>query len=170
VKRFIPMSIDKMQRNYTWKELLTDATLSPVVDKPRHYSLPADCLRPLGARLDLSGEETQTWIGSTVDLKYEIIGQEIVVNYESDEPLDLHYVRRDDDPTKWSSELEECICLCIAMRACFLVTDNQNLLQQLQQDLLALTLPKSRELQSKYASSSSKHLPSGFSNLRARIG
>jgi len=170
VKRFIPMSIDKMQRDYIWKELLTTGILISVLDKPRYYEIPSDCLRPMGAKIDLSGEEVQTWIGSTISMKYEVIGQELMINYESDEPVDLFYVRREDDPTKWSSELEECICICIAMRACFLVTDNQNLLQQLQQDLLALTLPKARELQSKYAKNYSKHLPSGFSNLQARLG
>ena len=56
------------------------------------------------------------------------------------------------------------------MRACFLITDNQALLDQLRGDLLQLTLPKARELQSKYARNYNRYLPSGFSNLRTRIG
>jgi len=168
-KRFMLLSIDKMQRDYIWKELLKTDTLVPVVDKPRFYEIPADCLRPMGAQIDTENY-TPTWAGASISLLYNVVGQELELNYEYDgTAVDLFYVRRDDDPTKWSSELEESIALCVAMRACFLVTDNQNLMQQLTGDLLSLTLPKARELQSKYAKNYAKLLPSGFSNLQARL-
>lgn len=168
-KRFMLLAIDKMQRDYIWKELLTTEVLDVVVDEPFNYSIPTYCLRPIGAKLP-TPTVPETWIGASVTLQYDVIGQDLVLNYETTDDVELFFVRRDDDPTKWSSELEECVALCVAMRACFLVTDNPNLLQQLTGDLLSLTLPKARELQSKYAKSYPTYLPSGFSNLRARIG
>ena len=167
-KRFMLLAIDKIQRDYIWKELLTTETLVAVVDEPLNYTIPSDCLRPMGAKLPLPSTP-ETWIGASVDLKYDVVGQDLVLNYETTDDVEMFFVRRDDDPTKWSSELEESIALCVAMRACFLVTDNQNLMQQLTGDLLSLTLPKARELQSKYAKNYAKLLPSGFSNLQARL-
>lgn len=170
VKRFYNLVIDQIQRGYIWKELLTRTELVAVVDKPRFYDIPDSCLRPMGTRIDLTGlPQTTTFYDSTLGLRYDVEGQEIEVNYETDEAVELFHIRREDDPTKWSSELEEAIALGMATRACFLVTDNTNLLAQLQQDLHALTLPKARELQSKYAKNYSTLLPRGFSNLQARL-
>ena len=160
--------IDKMQRDYIWKELLTTETLVGVVGHPFNYSIPTDCLRPMGAKMPVP-DTPETWIGASIELTYDVVGQDLVLSYETTEDLDLFFVRRDDDPTKWSSELEESVALCVAMRACFLVTDNQNLMQQLTGDLLSLTLPKARELQSRYSKNYAKLLPSGFSNLQARL-
>jgi hypothetical protein len=168
-KRFMLLSIDKMQRDYIWKELLTTVELVPVFETPRFYQIPTDCLRPMGASIDLATYTPTTTYAALHNLRFDVIGQELETNYETDSPVNMFYVRRDDNPTKWSSELEECVALCVAMRACFLVTDNPNLLGQLQTDLLALTLPKARELQSKYARNYSTYLPSGFSNLQARL-
>jgi len=167
-KRFMLLAIDEMQSNYLWKELLTTEELTLVVDKPRFYAIPSRCLRPVGALLDFS-DQPETWIGAGVSLKYQVVGQELEVNYETDSPLNLFFVRRDDDPTSWSSELERCVAYNVAINACFLVTDNQNLYQSLETKLNALTLPKARELQSKYAKNYPTYLPSGFSNLQARL-
>ena len=167
-KRFMLLSIDKMQRDYIWKELLTTRTLVKVAGEDYNYTLPDDCLRPMGANFGLG--TPITWLGAQQQMHYDVEGQELKVTFNTDEPVELFFVRREDDPSKWSSELEECVAICIAMRACFLVTDNQMLLEQLRGDLLQLSLPKARELQSKYARNYNSHLPSGFSNLRTRIG
>ena len=167
-KRFMLLSIDKMQRDYLWKELLTTRVVNKVTGNDYAYAIPDDCLRPMGAKVDF-GQPT-TWLGAQQQMQYDVEGQELKVTFDTTEPVKLFFVRREDDPTKWSSELEECVALCIAMRSCFLVTDNQMLLDQLRGDLLQLTLPKARELQSKYARNYNRHLPSGFSNLRTRIG
>lgn len=167
-KRFMLLSIDKMQRDYLWKELQTTQVLDKVIGDDYAYVIPYNCLRPMGAKVDF-GQPT-TWLGAQQQMQYEVEGQELKVTFNTDEPVELFFIRREDDPTKWSSELEECVALCVAMRACFLVTDNQALLDQLRGDLLQLTLPKARELQSKYARNYNRQLPSGFSNLRTRIG
>ena len=167
-KRFMLLSIDKMQRDYLWKELQTTQVLDKVIGDDYAYVIPYNCLRPMGAKVDF-GQPT-TWLGAQQQMQYDVEGQELKVTFNTDEPVELFFIRREDDPTKWSSELEECVALCVAMRACFLVTDNQALLDQLRGDLLQLTLPKARELQSKYARNYNRQLPSGFSNLRTRIG
>lgn len=167
-KRFMLLSIDKMQRDYLWKELQTTQVLDKVIGDDYAYVIPYNCLRPMGAKIDMGAPVT--WLGAQQQMQYEVEGQELKVTFNTDEPVELFFIRREDDPTKWSSELEECVALCVAMRACFLVTDNQALLDQLRGDLLQLTLPKARELQSKYARNYNRQLPSGFSNLRTRIG
>lgn len=165
MKPFIPRAIDEIQRAYFWQELLTQEVLVLIVDETNKYAIPDSCLRPIGIKLDAEIEQQLPYLGKRL-LKYEVIGN--VVTSFAEEP-ELFFIRRDDDPTKWSSELDDCICLASAVNAGFSITDNAPLIQMRQTQLETLVLPKARQLQSKYKTNVAKMLPRGFSQLAVRM-
>ena len=166
LKPFLPRAIDEIQRGYFWKELLTQNPLTAVVGEEGRYDIPADCLRPIGIKLDPTvTQENPRYAG--LMLKYEIVGQEVRTIATDPE---LFYIRREDDPTKWSSELDDAVCLAAAVNSGFTITDNAPLVQMRQTQLEQLVLPRARLLQSKYATNLAKYVPRGFSQLNIRMG
>ena len=166
MKPMLLRSIDEIQRGYFWKELLTQEALTLVSGETIHYSIPASALRPIGIKLAPDTVQAYSALGALA-LAYEIIGQEVITIAEDPE---LFFIRREDDPTKWSSELDDSICLAAAVNSGFTITDNAELVKMRQTQLEQLVLPRARLLQSKYATNLAKYMPRGFSQLRTRIG
>lgn len=161
VKRILPSAIDEVQREYLWSELITSAPLLST-DTEYEYEIPADSLRPL----DIIFPELpihpylESYSGA-----YELKGNKVITM--SADPI-LEYIKRSDDPTEWSSELEDCIVLNAAINSGYLVTDNSSLINSYTQKYESLNLPRAKTLQAKKNTNVAKHLPANFRRLRAR--
>lgn len=165
-KRFIEFTIDEVQRDYIFQELITVDTLSSAGES-YHYAIPDDCLRPMGIRLSSYGDPDLHPLLQATGSTYQVEGNEIITTSSNPELL---YIKRNDDPTKWSSELEQLIVLKLAVNAGYLITDNTQLIQMLEAKYENLALPKAKQLQSKYKRKPAKYMPTGFENLLARLG
>ena len=163
MKRFMEFSINEVQRDYLWSELSTQtALLSSDVDY--EYDLPTDCLRPLGIRLNTVGVELHPFF-SNIEQSYILEGGKLTTY--ATEP-ELFYIRSEIDPTKWSSEMEHCITLKLAINSGLLVCDNGGLVQMYEQKYEAMSLPRAKMLQSRKKTNVTKFIPEGFDNLATR--
>lgn len=164
MKRFMEFSINEVQRDYLWSELSTQiALVTSGVDY--EYNLPADCLRPLGIRLNATSAEALHPFFTKLEQSYVLEGGKLTT-YASDP--ELFYIRSEVDPTKWSSEMEHCITLKLAVNAGLLVADNGGLVQMYEQKYEAMSLPRAKMLQSRKKTNVTKFIPEGFDNLATR--
>lgn len=168
LKRFIYQSIDEVQSNYLWQELLSTKTLTAdttdYYDGRNRFPLPDDCLRPLGLRLT-STTVSHPYITFNQP-EYLVEGDYIITSADD---ADLFYIKRDDDPVNWTSELQRCVAMSAAIDAAYLITDEAGITKNLIQKFEQITLPRAKLLQSKYKRNRGKGMPEGFSNLYARI-
>lgn len=166
MRRFVDFSIREVQRDYLWVELGTKSTLTPTSGgEDYEYDLPSDCLRPLAIRYPSGSIQGHPYFN---DLKptYYLEGSSLFTTAESPE---LFYIRHEDDPTLWSSELENCIILKLAINSGYLITDNASLIQMYEQKFEALNLPKAKQLQSRKKTNTIKYIPDGFVNIQTRM-
>lgn len=162
MKRYMDFSIVEVQRDYLWQELVTQSALLSS-DEEYEYVMPDDCLRPLDV---VGGDSLEIHpYFEDFNYKYELVGN-VIKTYASDP--ELIYIKSELDPTQWSSEMEHCIALKLAINAGYLVTDNSAHIQRLEQKYEGLSLPKAKQLQSKKKTNATRFLKDNFINRRVR--
>jgi hypothetical protein len=170
------VSIDEVQRSFYWHELITTADISEDAtdhyDGRKRYALPADCLRPLGARLESDGLSSETaytrLVAQESEYHYDIEGDFLLTTKEEAE-IDIVYIKRSDDPTEWSSELLDCIYHCAAVNAAQSITQDSGIVQNILQKYEQLVKPHARRLQSKYKTDRTLQ-PRRFDNFQIHRG
>jgi len=164
-------SIDEVQGSFYWQELITTETITADAtdhyDGRKRYALPADCLRPIGVRfqggIDMP-QTTYTRLTQESDEYYDVESNFLITSAES---VDVLYVRREDDPTLWTSELLNTVIHCSAVNAGQSITDDPQIVSNILQKYEQLVKPRSKLLQSKYKTNQ-RQLPRGFSYYQAR--
>ncbi len=173
VKPWVLESIDEVISSFLWQEVMTsldiekEADLSP--DGRSRFVLPSDCLRPLGYRY--TGTEAglpetafTRMSGMGMDSNdYEIEGNELLTYGDE---ITLVYNRREDDPTKWTSELGRCIYHAAAINSGQSVTSDARIVANVLEKYERLVRPRARLLQSKYKKNA-QFLPQGFTYIRS---
>ena len=166
-------SIDEVQGSFFWQELITIETIAADetdhYDNRKRYALPVNCLRPMGVRLRKEeGAElpptTYTRLMEKSDELYDVEGNWLLTYAES---VDILYIAREDDPTKWTSELLNTIVHCAAVNSGQSITDDPQIVSNLLQKYEQLVKPRAKQLQSKYKTND-RDLPRGFSYWKAR--
>lgn len=164
---FLYVAIDEVQRSFYWHELIKSKEIAAEAqdhfDGRKRYALPADCLRPLGVRLE--GESPLPESAFT-----QIVAQESEYNYdvEGDHLLThaagVHvvYIKRSDDPSEWTSELLDCIYHAAAVKAAQNITQDPGIVRNVLEAYEVMVKPRARRLQSKYKTTQT-YLPRGFS-------
>lgn len=160
-------SIDEVQSSFYWHELTAQVLIGELDTANDLPMLPDDCLRPLGV-LDggLEGLEptTLTKMLEQSSYRYKVEGNALITPFTDGY---LHYIRRSDDPTEWTAELQRCVYHCAAVNAAQLITSDSNIGSNILQKYEALVQPRARNLQSKYKNSGVKY-PHRFTNNAIR--
>lgn len=105
--RIYPLARDEIQRRFPWRRLRTRAQIGQEVEKPawgyqNQFRLPVDLLRLLEVYIDLTPQH-RNW---------ELEGDLILINFEG--PLNIRYVARQDDPTKWDALMLSAVAAYMA--------------------------------------------------------
>lgn len=165
-------SIDEVQGSFFWQELITTETITADAtdhyDSRKRYALPANCLRPLGVRLQEGGSglpsTTYTKLMQKSDELYDVEANWLLTYAES---VDILYIKREDAPAEWTPELLNTIVHCAAVNAGQSITDDPQIVGNLLQKYEQLVKPRAKQLQSKYKTND-RELPRGFSYWKAR--
>ena len=117
---------DKLQRTYNWRfcvkrEVLAADTTTPAFDYSYAYPLPNDCLRVLQINAYYPAPDLSDLISSS--------GQEYVIESgkiltRSSGSLNLRYLARTTDPTKFDSSFDEAFAALIAYNVCEALTQS----------------------------------------------
>jgi hypothetical protein len=97
---------DDVMRSHPWNSCKARTTLAALAGAPAfgwalQYELPADCLRVLAVNGDWW--PTEGW---------ELEGRALLTNETS--PIELEYVRREEDPNQWDAELVTAVAARLA--------------------------------------------------------
>ena len=160
MSRILLKVIDDVQRSYFWQELITTETIAAESTDATgliKYPLPVNCLRPLGARCP-----TQPNVFTDFYDYYKVEGN-YLLSYNED--IEIAYIKREDDPSKWTSELLDCIEAKAAADACMMILDDKVFRRELIKEYNQLTIQSAKRLQAKYKTNYSKYLPSGFVSI-----
>lgn len=159
-------AIDEAQQQFFWQELCS--TVDLVADGDLHYdgrtrfALPADCLRPLGARF--AGSSELAYLYDEGQIAYDIEENFLIVGADE---VALYYVKRSDDPTVWTPELARVVYTLLAANAALNITGSADIAGQVFAKYDQYVKPFAKLLQSKYRTSK-RWMPRGFTNLLAR--
>lgn len=117
---------DKLQRTYNWRFCVKRASLAadvatPTFDYSFQYSLPADCLRVLQINAYYPAPDLSDLISSG--------GQEYVIEAgkiltRSSGSLNLRYLSRISDPTKFDVAFDEAFAALLAYNVCEALTQS----------------------------------------------
>ncbi len=170
---FLYDSIDEVQGSFYWHELIATeeitADATDHFDGRKRYALPANCLRPLGVR-DGAGvtdlpETTLTRMAHEGADFYDVEANWLLT-YGSE--VEILYIKREDDPTQWTAELQNCVIHAAAANSAQAITDDPNITRNALEKYERLVRPRARRLQSKYKTNEAI-LPRGFRNLHVRM-
>lgn len=167
-------SIDEAQSCFYWHELIVseaiDADATDHHDGRKRYALPPNCLRPLGVRTEGTGSLPESaWtklVAQESEFDYEVEGN-FLLTYSED--VKVVYIKREDDPAKWTPELLRCIVHLAAVNAAQSITQDSGIVRNLLEKYEALVKPYAKRLQSKYKTNS-RIMPRGFGAFRAHRG
>jgi hypothetical protein len=164
-------SIDEVQRSFYWQELTTPETIAADAtdhyDGRKRYALPANCLRPIGVRFNDSEPLPETTYSKLMEKSDDFYGVEGNFLITSAESVDILYIRREDNPTEWTSELQGCIVHAAAVNAGQSITGDPQIVSNVLQKYEQLVKPHAKRLQSIYKTND-RELPRGFSYWKAR--
>jgi hypothetical protein len=111
---------DKLQRTFNWRFCVKRASLAedvatPVFDYSHQYTLPADCLRVLQINAYYPAPDLSDLISSGGQ-EYVIEGGKILTR--SSGSLNLRYLARISDPTKFDSAFDDAFAGLLAYNVC----------------------------------------------------
>lgn len=117
---------DKLQRTYNWRFCVKRAALAadvatPVFDYSYQYSIPTDCLRVLQINAYYPAPDLSDLISSNGQ-EYVIEGGKILTR--SSGVLNLRYLARIEDTTKFDSSFDEAFSALIAYNVCEALTQS----------------------------------------------
>ena len=117
---------DKLQRTYNWRFCVKRAALAadvatPVFDYSYQYSIPTDCLRVLQINAYYPAPDLSDLISSGGQ-EYVIEGGKILTR--SSGVLNLRYLARIEDTTRFDSSFDEAFSALIAYNVCEALTQS----------------------------------------------
>lgn len=117
---------DKLQRTFNWRFCVKRASLAadvatPVFDYSYQYTLPADCLRVLQINAYYPAPDLSDLISSGGQ-EYVIEGGKILTR--SSGSLNLRYLARIEDPTKFDSSFDDAFAGLLAYNVCEALTQS----------------------------------------------
>ena len=117
---------DKLQRTYNWRFCVKRAALAadvatPVFDYSYQYSIPTDCLRVLQINAYYPAPDLSDLISSGGQ-EYVIEGGKILTR--SSGVLNLRYLARTEDTTRFDSSFDEAFSALIAYNVCEALTQS----------------------------------------------
>ncbi len=117
---------DKLQRTFNWRFCVKRASLAedvatPVFDYSHQYTLPADCLRVLQINAYYPAPDLSDLISSGGQ-EYVIEGGKILTR--SSGSLNLRYLARISDPTKFDSAFDDAFAGLLAYNVCEALTQS----------------------------------------------
>lgn len=120
-KEYYQQTSDEVVEDFEWPEAITRADLAQLAETPEYgydyvYQLPTNplCLRVLDA--------------DDPDVDYRIEGRKL---YTDAEDIEIRYLARITDPTKYSSQLAEAIALRLASKLAFSLPNQGTMYQAL---------------------------------------
>ena len=153
---FYDWSVEEAQSMYSWQELLMESSVQAEGQRdswgrnvfPYMQEIP-DVLRVLGVRT--VGEEEHPSLYSVIqptdsNVSYEISGGKIF-SWNNVESLQVSYIGKELDPSKWSPELSRVVIYTIASNSAFSITQNGDLSMMLFQKLQEVVLPMAQFMQ-----------------------
>lgn len=155
MERLFYVTIDEVQRSYFWHELVQSDTIAADgtdhFDGRKRYALPDACLRPLGLRLEGDSPLPETAytrrMSHESEYSYNVEANWIITDADS---VNVVYLKRNDDPSKWTSELLDCIYYATAAKCAKLITQDAATIQFVHEMYQTIVNPQARTLQAKY--------------------
>jgi hypothetical protein len=119
-KRQYPLMRDQLLEDFNWKFAIARATLAPDATAPEFgylfkFLLPSDSLRFLG----LYSESAQPTSYTGTRIPHQIEGRELLLNVDTAE---IFYIKRETNPTLFSSSFVEVLALVLAIDICYAMT------------------------------------------------
>lgn len=128
VNAIYTLTRDSLLFDHPWSFAKKQATLAVNATAPTYefdyaFDLPSDFIR----LLSINEELPQT-------IKHEIVGSQIFI---SESTLDIKYVYRVTDPTKFSDGFVECLSLLLAAKLAYSITRSRGMREQLMGEFAA---------------------------------
>lgn len=119
--------LEYVLRNYVWnfakgrKVIMRDALNTPPFDYSDAYILPDDFIR----LLNFNNHE------SLIGVDYDVVGGHLLLNNDNSPSVNLRYIKRVDDVTKFDSGFVHLFSLYLALNMAFKKTGKQTLMDRL---------------------------------------